>query len=170
MEYLNGDDGFIEEFFSRTNTIISQYSKIPDLQDENYDVTLYCNCLVGLFIFPEQKYFKKIKKGLLSNENYLLLKNSIRRKDEQKYTLRLIFSRMRNAVAHGHIKFPKSNTKNDRRIHSVIFYDDRDQEKRKSHKNSDLRNFEFILEIDIEDLKKIIQEFCKNIFKKEIEK
>lgn len=92
------------------------------------------------------------------------MKSSIQKKDEQKYSLRLIFSRMRNAVAHGNIKFPKSNIKNDRKIHSIIFYDDRNKKKQKSYKDADLQNFEFRLEIAVEDLKEIIEEFCDNIF------
>lgn len=170
MQYLNGDDQFVKEFFDRTKTIIEQYPQIPNLGDKNYDMTLYCNCLVGLLIFPEQKYYKKIKKDLLSEKNYKLLRSSIQKKDEQRYTLHLIFSRMRNAIAHGHIKFPKSNYTNDKQIHSIIFYDDRDKEKQKLYKESDLEDFEFCLELTVENLKKIIDEFCKNIFKSEEKK
>lgn len=170
MQYLNGDDQFVKEFFDRTKTIIEQYPQILNLGDKNYDMTLYCNCLVGLLIFPEQKYYKKIKKDLLSEKNYKLLRSSIQKKDEQRYTLRLIFSRMRNAVAHGHIKFPKSNYTNDNKIHSIIFYDDRNKDKQKSSNDTDLENFEFRLEIAVEDLKEIIEEFCDNVFESEVEK
>lgn len=164
MEYLNNDKKFIKEFFERTKKIISQYSEISNLQNEKYDVTLFCNCLIGLFIFPEQKYFQKIKANLLSEDKYKLLVKSIQKKDERKYDLWLIFSRMRNAVAHGHIKFPKSNYSNDNKIHSIIFYDDRDYKKQKSYNDKDLENFEFQLEISVKDLKEIIEEFCDNIF------
>lgn len=170
MEYLNNDEKFIKEFFERTKTIISQYSEIPNLQDEKYDVTLFCNCLIGLFIFPEQKYYDNITNDILETKKITVLKNAIKRQDGQNYDLRLIFSRMRNAVAHGHIKFPKSNIKNDRKIHSIIFYDDKDKEKQKLYNDKELENFEFRLEIDVEDLKEIIEEFCDNFFEKEVEK
>ena len=114
--------------------------------------------------FPEQKYYKTIDNSFLSEETWDKLIASMRSMGTQckkdKNNVQYIFRRMRNAVSHQHIKFPKSNIKSDNTIKSICFYDDED------YKNKQIQDYDFIMEIEICVLKDILIEFCTNAIKK----
>ena len=165
MEYANGDNGFISEFFERTLKIIKQYDEFGFSPKDNYNATLLCNCLMGILVYPEQEYYKKIDETFLTDAAKLLLDNSVKKlgvkKRADENDIQYIFRRMRNAVSHRHVKFPKSNIKTDTTIKSICFYDDVDYENKKN-----LEDYEFKMEIQIDDLKDILIEFCNNAMKK----
>ena len=165
MEYANGDKGFINEFFERTLKIINQYDEIGFSPKDNYNATLLCNCLMGILVYPEQEYYKEIDETFLSDATKQTLDNSVKKSGVKKRAdeneLQYIFRRMRNAVSHRHVKFPKSNIKNDNAIKSICLYDDE-----KYDKKQNLEDYEFKIEIQVADLKEILIEFCNNAIKK----
>lgn len=152
MMYLNGKQGFLEDFFKRTREIIQDYEKSTN---NKYETTLLCNCLLGILVFPEQKLFNVISQTSLSNENYQKLKGGLRGTKKPR-SVKTIICRMRNAVAHCNIKFESATTyKSDNQIKYIHFYDDKD------HQNKhDLDDYEFHLKIDVADLKDILFDFC----------
>lgn len=152
MMYLNGEQGFLEDFFKRTREIIQDYEKSTNHQ---YETTLLCNCLLGILVFPEQELFKVINQNSLSNKNYSILQNGLLGTECPEEIVE-IFCRMRNAVAHCNIKFESATTyKSDNQIKYIHFYDDQ------NHKNKhDLDDYEFHLKIDVADLKDILFDFC----------
>lgn len=155
MMYLNGERGFVKDFFERTKKIIEN--------SESYgcEVTLLCNCLTGLLVFPEQKFYDEMRTISLTDENYKKLKSGLIGK-ERPSDVEGIFRRMRNAVSHCNIKFESETAyKNDTQIKYVLFYDDKNHRKRK------LENFEYQLKIDVADLKDILMNFCDELLKSE---
>lgn len=165
MEYANGDKGFISEFFERTLKIIKQYDEFGFSPKDNYNATLLCNCLMGILVYPEQEYYEKIDETFLSTKTRQLLVSSVKKigvkKNSDENDIKYFFRRMRNAVSHRHVKFPKSNIKNDTSIRSICLYDDGNYKKKHN-----LEDYEFKLEIQIDDLKDILIEFCNNAMKK----
>ena len=150
--YLNGKQGFLEDFFKRTREIIQDYEKSTN---HKYETTLLCNCLLGILVFPEQELFKVINQNSLSNKNYSILQKGLLGTECPEKIVE-IFRRMRNAVAHCNIKFESATTyKSDNQIKYIHFYDDQD------HQNKDdLDDYEFHLKIDVADLKDILFDFC----------
>ena len=53
MMYLNGKQGFLEDFFTRTREIIQDYEKSTN---HKYETTLLCNCLLGILVFRSRNY------------------------------------------------------------------------------------------------------------------
>lgn len=155
MMYLNGKHGFVKDFVERTKIIIEHSA--------NYgcEVTLLCNCLTGLLVFPEQNFYNEMQKITLSDENYKKLQSGLIG-NERPHEVEEIFRRMRNAVSHCNIKFESETAcKNDTQIKYVLFYDD------KNHKKRKIENFEYQLKIDIADLKDILMNFCDELLKSE---
>lgn len=145
---------------------LKEQRKLLKIQ-KNYgcEITLLCNCLTGLLVFPEQKFYDEMQTIYLTDENYEKLKSGLIGK-EQPCEVKEIFRRMRNAVSHCNIKFESETAyKNDTQIKYVLFYDDKNCKKRK------IENFEYQLKIDITDLKDILMNFCNELLKsKEYEK
>lgn len=102
MQYLNNNNQFVEEFIARTRKIIAQYENV---QGEHYESTLLANCLLGLLVFPEEKYFSQLRDDLISAESLTDLSKAVKRSPRKSLDLRYILRRMRNAAAHGHIRF-----------------------------------------------------------------
>ncbi len=45
------------DFIQRTKKIINQYDSLLIPDNDKFEVTLFLNCLVGLLILPQQKWF-----------------------------------------------------------------------------------------------------------------
>lgn len=160
MMYLNGQKGFIKDFFERTAKIIKSFEKI---NNDGCEVTLLCNCMLGIFIFPEQKFYNEITNDSLSDANFKKLKQGLLGQKKPR-SIKKIFSRMRNAIAHCNIRFEcAENKKNDNRIKYIYFYDDENYSDKKK-----LESYEFQLRIDIADLKDILFDFCDKILANEV--
>lgn len=156
MMYLNGEHGFVKNFFERTKEIIEH--------SENFgcEVTLLCNCLTGLLVFLEQKFYDKMRTISLADENHKKLKVGLNGKNKPR-SEKVIFQRMRNAVSHCNIKFESAtNYKSDTKIKYIYFYDDKDYKNKRN-----FENFDFQLKIDIADLKEILINFCDELLKSE---
>lgn len=155
MMYLNGNHGFVKNFFERTKKIIENTS------NAEYEVTLLCNCLLGILVFPEQKFYDELDDSLLSDEEFKKLQKGFLGKKHN--TVKKVFKRMRNAVTHCNIKFESATTYSyDEQIKFIYFYDDPDFELK-----TNLDDYEFQLRIDVDDLKSILFAFCENLLKKE---
>lgn len=156
MMYLNEKDEFVKTFFKRTKEIIEHS------QNCDYDVTLLCNCLTGILVFPEQKFYNKIDDNLLSNENIKKIKSGLIG-NKRSGSVKTIFKRMRNAVSRCNIKFESATSyTDDNRIKYIYFYDDSAFETKKV-----LDDYEFQLRLDVDDLKDILFDFCEKLLKNE---
>lgn len=154
MQYKSGEHGFVKDFFERTKNIIESSDKI---MVDGCEGTLLINCLLGILVFPEQKFYNEMSDSMLSDKNKQKIKQGIIGKSEPR-TLKKIFRRMKNAVSHCNIKFESAY---NNQIKYIYFYDDENYAKR------NLENYEFQLESDVEDLREILFDFCENLLKNE---
>ena len=160
MHYLNSNDQFVDEFVARTRKIIAQYEGV---QGEHYESTLLANCLLGLLVFPEEKYFSQLRDDLLSAEYLTDLSEAVKRSPRKSLDLRYILRHMRNAAAHGHICFSSASTyTTDTEIKNIVFFDDADWKAKRK-----LNDYEFCLDIEIKKLRLILADFCDNVLKTE---
>lgn len=59
MEYEN----FGRDFIARTLIILNQYETLVMVniaESEQFEVTLLLNCLLGLLVFPKERFYKNI--------------------------------------------------------------------------------------------------------------
>lgn len=162
MMYLNGQKGFIKDFFERTAKIIKSFEEI---NNDEYEVTLLCNCMVGILIFPEEKFYPdfKVKDTNLSINSKQILLDGLNGKYKPQSVMEIL-KRMRNAVSHCHMKFESAtNYTSDNQIKYIWFYDDW---KLYKDDKAPLEKYEFALKIDVVNLKEILLEICTNLFKK----
>ncbi len=136
---------FEKDFPRHTIEILEKY-----FSKEPHNVTLLINCMVGLLILPQEKFFKnntflkKLPEEIppdwgLTREHVKQVQCSAR-----GYKLENIVRHMRNAVAHMKIKtIPRSNNE----IEKITF--------------KDISNFE--LEIPVADLKTFIIKLSQHI-------
>lgn len=57
-------DQFSEDYINRTKELLTQYRALWSIEIENgvaYEITLALNCMLGLALFPKDKYFKRFK-------------------------------------------------------------------------------------------------------------
>lgn len=156
---------FVKAFFGRTKHVLEQYDQMVQSKPEwldAYETTLLCNCLVGLLVFPEQKFYDFIKNRMLSKENLHRLRSCIVHQNTKQSDLCCILRRMRNAVSHQNVRFV-GGSKGE--IQSIAFYDDQKWEDKKK-KGDDLSTYEFQLVIEPDVLKPILIEFCENVIER----
>lgn len=151
MMYLNDKDGFIRDFSARTKKLIKNFEVMGD---SDYEVTLLCNCMLGMLVFPKEKLGKYIRTISLSDKNQQKLTKGLSVKNNSN-DLAEIFRRMKNAVSHCNIMF-KGDSNNT--IKYICFYDDKDHGSEKA-----LKTYEFQLELDVTDLKDILIDFCDKL-------
>lgn len=99
--YLNQETDFIH----RTKEILLQYEKSSLQHKEKFEITLFLNCFVGLLILPQQHWFNKLSKDLISLKEWHIDPNhiSIIAKGEQK-SVESIARHLRNSVSHYRFK------------------------------------------------------------------
>ncbi len=153
---------FVKVFFERTKLVLEQYDQMVQNKPEcfeAYEITLLCNCLLGLLVFPKEKFYQSINNSMLSEENLYRLRNCLVDRNITKSNLRSILQRMRNAVSHQNVRFVGGS---DGEIHSIAFYDDQNWCK----KSDDLSTYEFQLVIEPDVLRPILIEFCENVIER----
>ena len=60
------------DFIQRTKSIIEQYDNFQIAEKDKFQVTLLLNCLVGLFILPQQHWFDNVPRELISKKEWEL--------------------------------------------------------------------------------------------------
>ncbi|GHT44358.1 hypothetical protein AGMMS49965_19830 [Bacteroidia bacterium] len=117
-----------EDFITRTREIVNG-------NPQGNEVTMLLNCMLGLLVFPQEKYLKPIEKGSGSDE------------------IRDVIRHLRNAVSHGRFDMESEDGK---QITHIKFYDC-------PKKKPKERNFEE--KFSVEELKTFLLEFSKSYVK-----
>jgi len=136
MKYVNQ-----YEFITRTKEIIKQYESVQVPQKEKYEVTLLINCLVGLLIVPQQKWYKVLPTEIVSEtewgidaDNIICCKSG--KKGERK-TIRNVAKHLRNSISHYNFEVQKGNSG---KIDNTKFKDFTDE-------NKTTKTFEIVMSI-----------------------
>jgi hypothetical protein len=87
------------DFILRTFKIIEQYQLLKLPKEENYEVTLMINCMVGLLVLPQQQWFSHLPKDLISTKDWGIDPAHISFIKESK-TVNEIAKHLRNALSH----------------------------------------------------------------------
>lgn len=148
-------EAFEKEFIVRTKDIVHKYSG-------QYEITLFINTMLGLFIIPKEKRLDVITDSMI--ESSLLEKVKKCCKDKSKanpLSLQDVAKRIRNSIAHGHFLFeaekdPSGKVGSD--IIRISFYDDR------FHRNKkDYNTYDFTAKFDVPTLKEFVFAFSDAI-------
>jgi hypothetical protein len=92
-------------FIERTEIIIQQYKKfvMPQVtENEQFEVTLFLNCLLGLLIIPQQTWFDQIpEEYCLSSDEWGIKNEHISNiNGDNDLKIKNIAKHLRNSVAH----------------------------------------------------------------------
>jgi hypothetical protein len=138
------------DFASRTLRIIEQYDEYILTSQENYEVTLLVNCLLGLLILPQERRYDLIPNNPVDDlPEWNIQKTFINSWGKAKNgqpapcTLKELVHRLRNSVAHFHIAAEGTGTD----IERLTF--------------SDINGFQAI--IPVENLKAFMQKLASTI-------
>lgn len=115
----------------------------------NYEVTDLINSSLGLFVFPEQKFFEKISDDFVSPELFDELKSNTENKYGEENNLKNICNHIRNGIAHFHLEFEAK----DNEISKIIIND----------KPPKSEIYKFKISFSIELLEKFFFEFSQAI-------
>ncbi len=127
------------DFIQRTKSIIKQYETFQINKEEKYEVTLFLNCLVGLFILPQQHWFEFIPEELISNNEWGISESNIIfiRENETK-NVKDISRHIRNSITHYSFEvFSNGNNEIDR----IVFQDFNPSKVKTFEANIPLREF-----------------------------
>jgi hypothetical protein len=151
------------DFIKRTKSIIEQYDKfvMPKVgKKEQFEVTLFINCFVGLLIVPQQNWFDDIPEELISSDEWGIepecipvIKDKSGHHDEEK-NIKNIARHLRNSIAHYHFKGLTLEHENNQ-ITNIEFKD--------FTNNKTCKTFEAI--IPVTALKKFINKFIDTLLK-----
>lgn len=109
------------DFISRTKSIIEQYDKFQIADDDKYEVTLFLNCLVGLFILPQQHWFDSVSTKLISNGDWGIEESHIIFiKESETKNVKNIARHIRNSISHYRFKVFGNS---DKKITEIKFED-----------------------------------------------
>lgn len=109
------------DFIHRTKSIIEQYNKFKISEDDKFEVTLFLNCLVGLFILPQQHWFDNVSTKLISEEEWGIKESHILFiKETETKNVKDIARHIRNSISHYRFKV-FGNT--DKKISEIKFED-----------------------------------------------
>jgi len=150
------------DFVDRTKQIIKQYDNgIIPAEKEKYEVTLFLNCLVGLLILPQQKWYDDLPTNITTSNDWgideaeiKIIKNS-NLKDEDK-TIANIAKHLRNSVAHYRFEVFSDEKKE---IKDIEFTDFKGKEKIEEEKT-------FEAKISVESLRKFTEKLTDVLIKK----
>jgi hypothetical protein len=141
------------DFIKRTKKIIEQYEQLVMPKDERYETTLLLNCLLGLLIIPEQKWFNNLPSTIITETEWgidpnliSLIKNN-KGIDEDKSVANIV-RHLRNSLAHNRFTTVSGPT-----IREIEFKD----------KNNSGPTFEATL--SIKSLKKFVEKFTEEMLK-----
>jgi hypothetical protein len=158
MDYEKQDFDFIK----RTQSIIKQYEEyvMPSVKkDEQFDVTLFLNCFVGLLIVPQQNCFDNIPTDSIAPDEWgiapkdiQIIKDNAGKKDEAR-NIKNVTRHLRNSIAHYHFKGLRSKEGNNQ-IETIEFEDFTDHTQ---------KNQTFKAVISIAALKQFTTKFTKTM-------
>lgn len=118
-----------------------------------YEVTNLINSSLGLFVFPEQKFFNEISDELISAELFNELKRNIESNYNEPINFKNICNHIRNGISHFRLEIKANNCSE---ITEVIIKD-------KSNKDGILRSFKITFSIKL--LERFFLEFSDVIIK-----
>ena len=147
------------DFIKRTKRIIEQYEQlvmpiVPKI--EQYETTLFLNCLVGLLIIPEQKWFENLPETVVTEIEWGISPAIISIITDSKgiqedKTVKNVAKHLRNSIAHNNFNVLKADV-----ITDIRFKDYKD--KRKT-----LQTFSAI--ISVKEITKFVQKFAEEALK-----
>lgn len=89
------------DFILRTQQIIKQYDEMQISADQKFEVTLFLNCLVGLFILPQQHWFQKVSMELISDGEWGIREANISFiKNGETKNVKTVARHIRNSISH----------------------------------------------------------------------
>jgi len=145
------------DFVDRTKQIIEQYDNgIIPTEKEKYEVTLFLNCLVGLLILPQQKWYDDLPTNITTSNDWGIDEAEIKiiknpnLKEEDK-TIANIARHLRNSVAHYRFEVFSDEKKE---IQEIKFTDFKGKEKT------------FEAKISVESLRKFTEKLTDVLMKK----
>ena len=107
MEYQS----LIEDFARRTRENLRHIRKLKESGSEVYEVTALMNSMLGLLVFPQQRYIEKIPKITMEElfqQGWPI--PSVVGDYAQVSNLRQLVRHLRNAISHFNIQFFTDNT------------------------------------------------------------
>lgn len=146
MQYLD-ENSIVHEFAERTLKIWEQD------HDEEYDVTLTINLMLGLVVVPQQAYYRRIDKFFTDAQLLEEMKNACTLMREP-FTAEYIMRKIRNSVCHGRMKIKSAKSTyvgQPSQIKSIHFTDI-------YHGNI---NFE--MEVSVDLLKRFVKAFAEAV-------
>lgn len=122
------------DFIHRTKSIIEQYDKFQISENDKFEETLFLNCLVGLFILPQQHWLEKVSTKLVSEEEWGIEESHISFiKETEVKNVKNIARHVRNSISHyrfkvfgnsdekiSEIKFEDFNPQNEKTFEATI--------------------------------------------------
>lgn len=136
-------ENFIKDFADRTmeNLKIIEDISLKKENESGFEITQLINSMIGLLIFPQQKYFNQLKKFDSNDEIIEIFKNAKEENGENK-NFAIMLRHMRNSISHNNLKIhPNALQKS---ITEIEFWD----------KKSNKETARFTLKIS--DIKKIL--------------
>lgn len=132
------------DFIKRTKSIIEQYDNFQIPEKDKFEVTLLLNCLVGLFILPQQHWFDNVPTELISKKEWGIDKSHISFiKETETKNVKDIARHIRNSISHYRFKvFGNSNEK----INKIKFEDFNPQNEKTFEATIPLSNFKIFVD------------------------
>jgi len=99
-----------KDFIDRTKKIITQYESqnFEHLPFKKFEKTLFINCLIGLLIYPKEKWFKLIPEDPINKPTWGISEQNITEMSEVK-NLKDLVRHLRNSISHNHFKIISNN-------------------------------------------------------------
>jgi hypothetical protein len=151
------------DFIKRTKSIIEQYDEhvMPKVdKKEQFDVTLFLNCFIGLLIVPQQNWYDNIPEECISSDEWGIEPECIHSIKDKKgrnegNNIKNVARHLRNSIAHYNFKGISSGA-GDNQIVNIEFKDFKDETHR-------IQTFEAV--IPIAALKKFTTKFIETLIK-----
>lgn len=109
------------DFVNRTVSILEFYKKLDLKESENFEVTLFVNCLLGLIIIPKSKLWDKSIIIEDSIETWGLKDSQIKTIKDRK-TISKVLYHLRNSISHYRFQLLSE----DGKIKEIRFCDKKD--------------------------------------------
>lgn len=147
------------DFIIRTRKILKQYEELfRGSEIENYNVTLFFNCCVGLIIIPKQELDKELPTAIINQKEHGINPESIKFIIQGKKQFNFVAGHIRNSISHNLFTMINENRK-IKQIDLIRFED--------YYPNTETKTFE--AEIRFEEIKKFAL-FLSNIYLKKLSK
>lgn len=156
------------DFIIRTRKIVKQYdnfSKMNLEERDNYNVTLFFNCCVGLIIIPKQEFIGKLPTKIINAKEHGINPDKISQIRENLKGFDFVATHIRNSIAHNNFSM-KSSTGNKDLIDTIHFEDYLPPPKgQKTAQKKGVQTFD--AEINFEEFKKFAL-FLSNFYLKKM--